>query len=190
MRCNNKSTIASISVLFWLVIARVFWSFTLTSAIVSVLCALATWRISSRLVSASCLTPSMSARCFIANCIAAIWFCISWTVFLACANCICTCGGISDFSSIWDKGFMAARRSAIMSAPGKSMFLNTKSPATLNNSGFAISGIMASTACWRRVMKPGPVSITTSYSPTVTSFSTASMPSSPVWRWLMVSMLG
>ena len=152
--------------------ARVFWSLTLTSAIVSVLCALAVWRMSSRLVSASCLTCSMSARCCIASCIAAIWFCISCTVFLACASSICTCGGTSDFSSICASGFMAARRSAITSAPGKSIFLNTKSPATLNNSGFAISGINASTACWRLVIKPGPVSITTSYSPTVTSFST------------------
>ena len=63
----------------------------------------------------------------------------------------------------------------MMSAPGKSMFLKIKSPATFISCSFSpSSGIRAATASWRLVAKPGPVSITTMYSPVVTSLRIAS----------------
>ena len=174
MLCSNNSTIASISVLFWLVSERVFWSLTLTSAIVSVLCALAVTSISLRLVAPSSRICCTCPRLLISSCAAWSCCCISCSCFFEFANSIWTWGGMSDFSSTWAIGFMDAKRSAITSAPGKSIFLNTRSPAILNSCSLPVSsGIMASTACWRLVWNPGPVSITTSYSPTVTSFSTS-----------------
>ena len=150
MPFKSSLVIASNSVRFWSVIAlRLVW-LTLASLMVSVLYALEVTSMSLRLVAPSSFIFCTSVWCcrFIVK--AAICCCISATIFWLAISCIWTCGGMSDFSSILANGFSAARRSAITSAPGKSMLRNTKSPAAWNNSGLAWSnGIMDSTASWR-----------------------------------------
>ena len=120
---------------------------------ISISCALAVCFINSRLLAPSCLICSVSVRSLIMTCNCCIVCCACCNCAACCLSCICICGGILDLSSTCASGLLTANRSAIVSAPGKSILRNTKSPICgINVGSAAITAIIESTASERLLL--------------------------------------